>query len=118
MSGAVSYYAGLTAEGIVARQYRDRGFQIVANRWRGCAGEIDLIVTDGAEYLFVEVKRSESFESAAMQLEPRQMKRIYCAAGEFLGTLPIGQDTDCRFDVALVDGIGDVRILENAFGQF
>ncbi len=49
MSGAVSYYAGLTAEGIVARQYRDRGFQIVANRWRGCAGEIDLIVTDGAD---------------------------------------------------------------------
>ncbi len=69
-------------------------------------------------YLFVEVKRSKSFESAAMQLEPRQMKRIYCAASEFLGTLPIGQDTDCRFDVALVDGIGDVRILENAFGQF
>jgi putative endonuclease len=53
-----------------------------------------------------------------MQLEPRQMKRIYCAASEFLGTLPIGQDTDCRFDVALVDGSGDVRILENAFGQF
>ncbi len=87
-------------------------------RWRGAAGEIDLILRDGETLVFVEVKKSRSFARAADRLSPAQMHRIAAAAAEFLGTQPRGQLSDMRFDVALVDGSGEVRIVENAFGQF
>ena len=43
------------------------------------------------------------------------MARIYAAAEEFLGGEPTGQLTESRFDVALVDAMGRIEVLENAF---
>ena len=40
---------------------------------------------------------------------------LFATAEEYLGTLPSGNLTDVRFDVALVDGHGQVSVLENAF---
>ncbi|SDJ90256.1 YraN family protein [Aliiruegeria lutimaris] len=116
MTGARSYHAGLAAEQIVARYYRERGLVLREQRWRGAAGEVDVIFAEGAGLVFVEVKASDNFESAAAHLGPRQMERIYAAAGEYLGQMPLGQATETRFDVALVDGAGRVEILEAAFG--
>jgi len=115
MSGLVSYEAGLAAEAAVARHYVRSGRQITARRWRGTAGEIDLIARDGAEVIFIEVKQSATHALAAQHLTPRQMGRIYASASEFLAGEPAGQGTECRFDVALVDGVGRIEILENAF---
>jgi putative endonuclease len=72
----------------------------------------------GVVVVFVEVKKSKSFAAAAERVSKRQMQRIYQAASEFLAGEPAGQDTEMRFDVALVNGVGEVHILENAFGQF
>ena len=115
MSGARSYQAGLAAEAMVERLYTGSGRQICARRWRGSAGEIDLIARDGAEVIFIEVKHSKTHAQAAERLGPRQMARIYGAASEFIGGEPAGQLTPVRFDVALVDGRGQIEILENAF---
>ena len=43
------------------------------------------------------------------------MDRLVAAGSEFLASAPMGQLTDVRFDLALVNGIGDVQIIENAF---
>jgi putative endonuclease len=43
------------------------------------------------------------------------MARIYGAASEFIAGEPAGQLTPVRFDVALVDGSGQIRVIENAF---
>lgn len=115
MSGLVSYRAGLAAEAAVATHYTRSGRVIAATRWRGTAGEIDLIARDGAEVIFIEVKQSRTHALAAEHLTPRQMARIYASASEFLAGEPAGQDTEARFDVALVDSIGQIEILENAF---
>ena len=115
MSGARSYHAGLAAESIVVQHYERSGRAICARRWRGTAGEIDLIARDGAEVIFIEVKQSKTHARAAEHLTPRQMARIYGAASEFIGNEPTGQRTAVRFDVALVDALGRVEILENAF---
>ena len=64
---------------------------------------------------FIEVKQSATHAQAAEHLTRRQMGRIYASASEFLAGEPAGQGTDCRFDVALVDGVGRIEILENAF---
>ncbi len=116
MTGAVGYHAGLAAEEIVERHYVDMGLQPVVRRWRGTGGEIDLIVRDGAGLIFVEVKKARDFARAAERVTARQQQRIQSAAGEYLGTMPEGQATEARFDVALVDGQGHVHIIENAFG--
>lgn len=117
MNGQMNYHAGFAAEEAVARSYNRRGLRIDGKRWRGTAGEIDLVAREGDGVVFVEVKKSRSFSAAAERISKRQMQRIYQTASEFLAGEPNGQNTDVRFDVALVNGIGDVRILENAFGQ-
>lgn len=117
MNGQMNYHAGFAAEEAVARSYVRRGMQIDKTRWRGAAGEIDLVARDGDGVVFIEVKKSKSFSAAAERLSRRQMQRIYQTASEFLAGEPNGQNTDVRFDVALVNGVGEIRILENAFGQ-
>ena len=115
MSGARSYHAGLAAEASVARHYRATGRTIAAERWRCPYGEIDLIARDGEEVIFIEVKQSRSHAQAAEHLGTRQMGRIMNAASVFLADEPLGQATPVRFDVALVDGMGRIEILEGAF---
>ena len=112
--GAMSYQAGLAAEEQVAQLYNRSGRLICARRWRGQAGEIDLIARDGEKLIFIEVKQSRTHAQAADHLTVQQIARIYDAASEFLAGEPAGQLTDVRFDVALVDGAGRIEILENA----
>ncbi|WP_045387130.1 YraN family protein [Falsirhodobacter sp. alg1] len=107
---AANYHAGLAAEGIVIRHY---ALPVAAQRWRGPAGEIDLILRDGATVIFVEVKAGKR---AAHALRPAQIARIRASALAFLADEPMGQRTDCRFDVALVDPEGRVEVISNVLG--
>ena len=116
MNGLTSYHAGLAAEGAVEKHYARNGHAIVGRRWRGSGGEIDLIVRDGDGLIFIEVKKSRDFARAAERVSRRQMQRIYATASEFLAGEPNGQDTDVRFDVALMDSSGHIQVIENAFG--
>ncbi len=115
MSGARSYHAGFAAEEQVAQLYDRSGRMVCARRWRGAAGEIDLIARDGAEVIFIEVKQSKTHAQAAEHLTSRQMARLYNTASEFLAGEPAGQMTAVRFDLALVDAVGRIEILENAY---
>jgi putative endonuclease len=117
IQGSVSYYAGQAAENAVARDYVRRGFTLASERWRGKRGEIDLIMRHGPDLVFVEVKKSKSFQHAALRITRRQMDRIFGSAEEFLANEPNGSLTNVRFDVALVDQTGQLRIVENAFGH-
>ncbi|KIC46573.1 hypothetical protein RA28_01955 [Ruegeria sp. ANG-S4] len=114
---SVSYHAGQSAELCVAADYERRGYAIVRHRWRGAGGEIDLIARNDEGLVFVEVKKSVSFERAAARINRRQMNRIYASAAQFLENEPDGQLSHARFDAALVDATGAVQIIENAFGQ-
>jgi putative endonuclease len=113
--GKTSYLAGLAAEDIVAQRYAQGGCPTLARRWRGSAGEIDLVAQDGDGVIFIEVKKSRSHARAAARLTHRQMERIYGAGSEFLATQPKGQLTDVRIDVALVDDMGRVEVIKNAY---
>ena len=119
--GRASHHAGRTAEGVVARHYARSGLAVIEARWRGEAGEIDLVLRDGegpeAGLVFVEVKSAPDHAQAARSLTPRQAARILEAGAEYLGAQPEGQLTEARFDVALVDRAGRVEIIENALGQ-
>lgn len=115
--GLTSYHAGIAAEGIVERDYANRGFDPAFTRWRGSSGEIDLIARDGDGFVFVEVKKARDFARAVERVGKRQMERICNTAYEFLAQMSLGLMTPVRFDVALVDAHGHVRVIENAFGE-
>jgi len=114
LRGAVGYRKGLAAEDQVIRHYTRRGAKLAEQRWRGTAGEIDLIFHDGDTVVCVEVKASRTHDQAAARLGARQIQRLSQSAEEFVGTCPQGSLTPLRVDVALVDGQSRLEILENA----
>ncbi|MCL4188412.1 MAG: YraN family protein [Rhodobacteraceae bacterium] len=114
LSGRRADLSGRAAEDAVAAHFARAGARVVARRWRGRSGEIDLVLRDGAAHVFVEVKAAAGFAAAATRLGPRQAARIMDAALEFLADDPRGQDAEMRFDVALVDGAGRVAVMANA----
>ncbi|MGX0975680.1 putative endonuclease [Roseovarius sp. MBR-51] len=116
--GRRAYLSGQAAEASVLRAYERRGASLLHQRWRGQSGEIDMVLRAPDTYVFCEVKQAASFDLALQRLHQGQMRRIYAAASEYLGLLPEGQLAPVRFDLGIVDGRGDVRILENAFGHF
>ena len=116
--GRMNYLAGSAAETSVADDYARRGRSVIAQRWRGRGGEIDLIAREGDAYVFIEVKKGPDHATALTRVTPRQVQRIMTAAEEFVGTLPGGSLTNMRFDVATVDAQGRVCIHENAFAGF
>ena len=113
--GKRAYLSGLAAEDQVARLYERHGAQVLQRRWRGPGGEIDLILLQGDTVIFVEIKSAASHAQAAAALRPAQRTRILDSASAFLATRPLGQLTETRIDVALVDGQGQIDIIENAF---
>ena len=115
--GAVAYHSGVAAEVIVEREYLRRGATICNRRYRGSAGEIDLITRQDDDLVFVEIKKARDVSAAAARLGAAQIRRICATAAEFLAGEPLGELTPVRFDVALVDATGTVEIIENAFGD-
>lgn len=116
--GRNAYLSGRSAEDSVIRSYSVQGVLLLEHRWHGQSGEIDLILRAPDTYVFCEVKKAATFDLALQRLGVGQMQRIYSAASEYLGLTPEGQLAPVRFDLAVVDGEGAVRILQNAFGDF
>ncbi|MGP1355880.1 YraN family protein [Roseicyclus sp.] len=112
--GQRNYHAGLSAEEQVARSYERDGHRVRSRRWKGHAGEIDLVLEKAGEIVFVEVKASSTHARAAESLTQRQIGRLLRSAEDYIGRLPRGALTPMRFDVALVDGSGRLDILHNA----
>ena len=114
LAGQRGHVTGLAAEAQVLRHYLKQGVKVVAQRWRGQGGEIDIIARDEQGFVFVEVKASRDITTAAGRLTRRQMQRLMVAAEEFLTTVSGGLGNHLRFDVALVDRQGRLEIIENA----
>ena len=115
--GAAAWRSGVLAEDGVARSYEAKGCAIARRRWRSPFGEVDLIARDGAVVVVVEVKKARRLDDAAHRLSRRQMDRLCAAAAVFCEGEPKGARTDLRFDLALVDETGRVRVIENAWGE-
>jgi len=115
MNRLARYVAGRSAEDAVARHYETLGFQTVMARFRARSGEIDLIMRGDDGLVFVEVKSASDFASAAGRLTVRQFQRVWHAAEEFLAREPLGSLTPSRLDAALVDRLGRVEVIENAY---
>jgi putative endonuclease len=97
-----AYQRGLYAEGLATKLLADKGFKILSQRYRTCAGEIDIVAESKGRLSFVEVKARRSLDEAAWSITPRQQRRIADAAGLWLQEYPDYLQHDMTFDAVLV----------------
>ena len=94
-----------------------RGYRFVTANWRCAGGEIDLVMRDGDEIVFVEVKtrHGEGTGRAEEGVAPAQVRRLLAAAADFLGSHPELGDPVWRVDVVAItlDRDGVVRRLSH-----
>ncbi|AQS40466.1 TIGR00252 family protein [Shewanella psychrophila] len=98
-----------------ARKYLEQqGLIFVEQNIRYPFGEIDLIMRQGKELIFVEVKyRSTShFGGAVNALSKKQIQRLRRSAEHYMQIKKI--DVICRFDLIAIDA-GQLDWLKNAF---
>src|SRR5690625_7674280 len=90
---------GARGEQIAARYLRSRGMTVLTRNWRSAAGEIDILATDGATLVVVEVKTrtSHRFGTPAEAVTAPKMQRLRRLTGQFLS-----ESTD-RFDQVRID---------------
>lgn len=121
LRGTTAYHDGLAAESSVEIHYQSQGHTLLERRWRGKAGEIDLIFRDNAVnawgqtggFIFVEVKKAKTHAYAAERLSPRQLGRICRSGEEYAAQKAPGKLVDMQVDLALVDGQGQIDVLPN-----
>ncbi len=112
-TGSQSYYRGVSAEGLATQIYLARSASLLGQRTRIGGSEIDMIVRDANQTVFVEVKARKTLADAAYAVSPRQSARLAIAAQAWLERE--GRQNDAiRFDVVLVDRLGNSELLENA----
>ena len=106
-----NYLKGAAGEELVAQKYANAGFEIVARNFRRPTyGEIDIIAVAKTKYYFVECKTSGTLDQAALLLCSQQRVRMHLTAQKFLSENDLPQDTEMRFDAALVDKFGNVDV--------
>ena len=108
-----NYLAGLAVEHSVIADYTARSYKVLAHRWRGQIGEIDLIFVDGDTLVFTEVIKVNPTPKTA-GVEPKTATANCQTASEFLTKTNHPFASKMRFDVALVDIHGDIKVLGNA----
>jgi putative endonuclease len=106
MSQTPPGHVGAAAEDRAAEFLRAQGLRLLERNFRCRLGEIDLIMQDGPELVFVEV-RSRShpdYGSAVETIGPRKRQRVVRAAALYLQRHPAAARANCRFDVVAMDG--------------
>ena len=106
---------GKKGEKLVEKYLLDRGYKLLRRNYRTQFGEADLVMQDGDEIVFVEVKTrtSDTFGLPKEAVGRDKQKRYYQIAlcyGKEKGVEP-----NARFDVAEVYENGRIEYYQNAF---
>lgn len=65
---------------------QQRGYNLIARNWRCLYGELDLVMRQQGQLVFVEVKarRSASLEDAVAGITPRKLRRLIATIYHYL----------------------------------
>lgn len=98
--------AGSVAERAAEQWLQGQGLSSVARNYRCKLGEIDLVMRDGAQLVFVEVRlrRRMDYGGAIASVTRGKQQRVIRAAQMFLSNHPRWQNSPCRFDVVASGG--------------
>ena len=110
---------GKSGEDLAARALEEKGYAILARRYRTRHGEIDIVAQDGETLVFVEVKAraTAEFGTAAEAVTDWKRRRLRAMAVDYLARAQ-WTDRPCRFDVVAIDDVETspvITIYPNAF---
>ncbi|MFD1149347.1 YraN family protein [Saccharothrix hoggarensis] len=102
---------GKRGEDAAVRYLEHQGLAILARNWRCDDGELDVIATDGAGLVVVEVKcRSGTGRGSPLEaVTPEKLDRVRRSALRWLSTHRIGR-VDLRFDVISIEWPPDGQV--------
>ena len=114
---------GGQAEAAALAYLQRRGLRLLKRNHHCRQGEIDLILQQGEDVVFVEVRyrRTTTFVHPAETVDAGKQRRIIHAARHFLTTRPDLAGHNLRFDVVAASGDPDAPELEwitSAFDAF
>ena len=106
---------GKRGEALVEAYLKKQGCKILKRNYRTPFGEADIIVEDGEEIAFVEVKtrQSEAYGTPAEAVGPSKQKR-YRKIAEYYW-MRTGEEPNARFDVAEVYADGRIEYYKQAY---
>jgi putative endonuclease len=95
---------GKLGENLACAALKQRGYAIIATRYRTRMGEIDVVARDGVTTVFVEVKSraGDEFGGAAAAVTAWKQRKVALMAMDYVTRHRL-EDTPCRFDVVTVD---------------
>lgn len=98
-----------------------RGYVTVGTNWRCPSGELDLVMLDAEELVFVEVKTrtGERFGHASEAVTPSKQRKLLATAAWFGSEHPEHEDRIWRIDIVAVTidprtGAATIDHIENA----
>jgi len=95
---------GKLGENLACAALKQRGYAIIATRYRTRIGEIDVIARDGDTTVFVEVKSraGDEFGGAAAAVTAWKQRKVSLMAMDYVARHRL-ENRPCRFDVVTVD---------------
>ncbi|MDT4988252.1 MAG: putative endonuclease [Micromonosporaceae bacterium] len=111
---------GAYGERVALAHLVEQGMVVLDRNWRCRTGEIDLILRDGSDLVFVEVKtrRGDRFGTPAEAVDRSKVRRLRRLAAQWLAQAGLRPHT-VRFDVVSVlpqaSGAARVEHLRGAF---
>lgn len=96
------------------------GLKLLARNYTTRYGELDLVMLDHHDIVFVEVRyrKSASHGDASASVTPGKQSRLIRAAEQWLACHPQHAQRACRFDVVSYDGLANAIRREWLRGAF
>jgi putative endonuclease len=114
-TGRAAQARGIAAEDAACGALIADGWIIHARRLRTKAGEVDAVAEKAGILAIIEVKARPTLAEAATALSPRQRMRLVGACEIILSQHPDWGANGVRFDVLVVNKMGLVRRIADAF---
>ena len=96
--------SGAAAEQMACDYLREQGLTLLGQNFRTRRGEIDLIMQDNGDLVFVEVKfrQSNAFGSAEESITRQKCERLTAAALGYMQHQHYGENQVARFDAVAI----------------
>lgn len=109
--------AGLAAENAACDYLQKQGLHLVTRNYRCRMGEIDLIMRDDTDLIFVEVRyrKNDSHGGGLQSVNSSKQTKLIRAASFYLQQKRLMDNTACRFDVVAINASASIEWIKNAF---
>lgn len=114
MRTSTAFAKGLLAENLAQTYLTQKGYGLLAHRYKTTFGELDLVMHQDNRLVFFEVKRRRTLAQGLESITPRHRHRLWQAGEHFLQNKPKEAPWDSvQFDLIVVFSQDIIMHMEN-----